>query len=143
VHHPIEGKFGLPSWPPTAPNCLGAIKGTPRRMEESPKHSLSILKHTDSAPAHLLCCVRDLSSIRVTKSLCGHLSSSLHLCAWVCCVFESCVCCSSQPYSCAFFVINIVRVRGSNLWRFLANGKKTIRKKTVVFKLIIESLERG
>jgi hypothetical protein len=43
----------------------------------------------------------------------------------------------------AFFVINIVRARGSNLWRFLANGKKTIRKKAVVFKLIIGSLERG
>jgi hypothetical protein len=34
VHHPIEGKFGLPSWPPTTPSCLGAIKGTPRRIEE-------------------------------------------------------------------------------------------------------------
>jgi hypothetical protein len=56
--------------------------------------------------------------------------------------FVSCVCCSSQPYSCAFFVINLVRARGSNLWRFLANGKKTISKKTVVFKLIIGSLER-
>jgi hypothetical protein len=99
VRHPIEGKFGLPSWPPTAPSCLAAIKGTPRRMEESPKHSLSILKHPDSAPAHLLRCVRDLSSIRVANSLCGHLSLSLHLCAWVCCVFESCVCCFSQPYS--------------------------------------------
>jgi hypothetical protein len=44
---------------------------------------------------------------------------------------------------CAFFVINIVRARGSNLWRFLANGKKTIRNKAVVFKLIIGSLERG
>jgi hypothetical protein len=53
------------------------------------------------------------------------------------------VCCSSQPYSCAFFVINIVRARHSNLWRFLANGKKTISKKVVVFKLIIGSLERG
>jgi hypothetical protein len=40
-------------------------------------------------------------------------------------------------------VINIVRARGSNLWRFLANGKKNIRKKAVVFKLIIGSLERG
>jgi hypothetical protein len=57
--------------------------------------------------------------------------------------FESCVCCSSQPYSCTFFVIILVRARGSNLWRFLANGKKTIRKNTVVFKLIIGSLERG
>jgi hypothetical protein len=46
-------------------------------------------------------------------------------------------------YSCAFFVINLVRARGSNLWRFLATGKKTIRKNTVVFKLIIGSLERG
>jgi hypothetical protein len=34
VHHPTEGKFGLPSWPPTAPSYLGAIKVTPRRMEE-------------------------------------------------------------------------------------------------------------
>jgi hypothetical protein len=38
-------------------------------------------------------------------------------------------------------VINIVRARGSNLWRFLANGKKTIRKKAVVFKLIIDHLK--
>jgi hypothetical protein len=42
VHHPIEGNFGLPCWPPMAPSCLRAIKGTPRRMEESPKHTLSI-----------------------------------------------------------------------------------------------------
>jgi hypothetical protein len=42
VHHPTEGNFGLPCWPPTAPSCLGAIKGTSRRMEESPKHTLSI-----------------------------------------------------------------------------------------------------
>jgi hypothetical protein len=29
------------------------------------------------------------------------------------------------------------------LWRFLTNGRKTIRKKDVVIKLIIGSLERG
>jgi hypothetical protein len=34
VRHPTEGNFGLPRMPPTAPSCLGAIKGTPRRMEE-------------------------------------------------------------------------------------------------------------
>jgi hypothetical protein len=44
---------------------------------------------------------------------------------------------------CAFFVISIVRVRDSKLWRFLVDEKKTIRKKAVVFKLIIGSLERG
>jgi hypothetical protein len=41
----------------------------------------------------------------------------------------------SLPYSCALIVINIVRVRGSNLWRFLANGKILQRKKTVVLKV--------
>jgi hypothetical protein len=99
VHHPTEGKFGLPSWPPTAPSCLGAIKGTPRHMEELPKHSLSILKHPDSTLAHSLHCVSDLGYIRVVHSLSCHLSSSLDLCAWLCYVFGSCVCCSSQPYS--------------------------------------------
>jgi hypothetical protein len=35
----------------------------------------------------------------------------------------------SLPYSCAFLVNNVVRVRGSNLWRFLTNGKTLQRKK--------------
>jgi hypothetical protein len=48
VRHPTEGNFGLTRMPPTAPSCLGAIKWTPRRMEESPKHSLIIPKHQDS-----------------------------------------------------------------------------------------------
>jgi hypothetical protein len=43
----------------------------------------------------------------------------------------------------AFFVIFIVRARDSNLWRFLANGNNTLKEKTMVFKLIIRSLERG
>jgi hypothetical protein len=34
VRHPTEGMICLPKLPPTAPSCLGAIKGTPRRMEE-------------------------------------------------------------------------------------------------------------
>jgi hypothetical protein len=54
VHHPAEGNFGLPCWPPTAPSCLGAIKGTPRRMEESSKHSRNILSLQDSDFAHLI-----------------------------------------------------------------------------------------
>jgi hypothetical protein len=61
--HSTEGKIGLLSWSPTAPSCLGAIKGTPRRMEEHTKHTLVILKHPDSAPTHSLHCVSDLSSI--------------------------------------------------------------------------------
>jgi hypothetical protein len=49
----------------------------------------------------------------------------------------------SPTLLCAFFVISIVRARDSKLWRFLANGKNTLKEKTVVFKLIIGSLERG
>jgi hypothetical protein len=63
VRHPTEGKNCLPRLPPMAPSCLGAIKGTPRRMEEPPKHSLIISKHQDSILAHLILCDSDLSSI--------------------------------------------------------------------------------
>jgi hypothetical protein len=140
VRHSTEDKDGLPSLLPTAPSYLGAIKGTPRHMEELPKHSLSILRLPHSVSAYLIDCVSDLSSVLVVNSLCFVSCSSHGLCACVCCGFVSV---ALQPYSCAFFVINIVRARGSNLWRFLANGKKTIRKKAVVFKLIIGSLERG
>jgi hypothetical protein len=121
VHHPTEGKDSLPYWPPMAPSCLGAIKGTPKRMEESPKHSLSILRLPHSVSAHLIACVSDLSPVLVVNSSCFILSSSLGLCAFVCCEF---VCVVPQPYSCVFIVIFVVRARDSNFWRFLANGKK-------------------
>jgi hypothetical protein len=90
VHHPTEGNFGLPCWPPTAPSCLRTIKGTPRRMEETPKLSLSILSLPHSVSTHLIDCVSDLSSILIVNSLCFILSSSLGLCA---CVLRICVCC--------------------------------------------------
>jgi hypothetical protein len=45
VHQAAEGKNCLPGMHSTAPSCLGAIKGTPRHMEEYIKHSLSIPKH--------------------------------------------------------------------------------------------------
>jgi hypothetical protein len=85
VHHPIEGKDSLPCQPPTAPSCLGAIKGTPRHMEELPKHSLSILSLPHSVSAHLIDHVSDLSSVLAVNSLRFILSSSLGLCACVCC----------------------------------------------------------
>jgi hypothetical protein len=87
VVHRTEGKFGLPSWPLTAPSFLGAIKGTPRRMEESLKYSLNILRLPHSVSAHLIDCVSDLSSVLVVNSLCFISSSSLGLCACVCCGF--------------------------------------------------------
>jgi hypothetical protein len=45
VRQAIEGKICLPGMLSMAPSCLGAIKGTPRRMEEYTKHPLSIPKH--------------------------------------------------------------------------------------------------
>jgi hypothetical protein len=35
VRQAIEGKISLPGMFSTAPSCLGAIKGTPRCMEEN------------------------------------------------------------------------------------------------------------
>jgi hypothetical protein len=48
--------------------------------------------------------------------------------------FVSCVWFYFVPYSCGLLVINCVRVRDSNLWRFHTKGKLEIRKKTVVLK---------
>jgi hypothetical protein len=41
---------------------------------------------------------------------------------------------STSPYSCGLLEINCVRVRDSNLWRFLTKGKLEIRKKIVALK---------
>jgi hypothetical protein len=40
VRHPTEGKISLLRMPPTVPSCLGAIKGTPRRMKEQQQKSI-------------------------------------------------------------------------------------------------------
>jgi hypothetical protein len=56
VRQSTESKNCLPGMLSTAPSCLGAIKGTPRRMEEYTKHSLSIPKHQGSNSVHLIPC---------------------------------------------------------------------------------------
>jgi hypothetical protein len=56
VYQSTEGKICLPGLHSTDPSCLGAIKGTPRRMKENTKHSLSIPKHQDSISALLILC---------------------------------------------------------------------------------------
>jgi hypothetical protein len=53
VRQSTEGKISLPRLLSTAPSCLGAIKGTPRRMEENTKHPLSTLDHSHIILAHL------------------------------------------------------------------------------------------
>jgi hypothetical protein len=56
VRHPTEGKNCLPGLLSMAPSCLGAIKETPRRMEEDTKHSLIISKHQAFILTHLILC---------------------------------------------------------------------------------------
>jgi hypothetical protein len=52
VRQPTEGRNCLPNGDPTAPSCLGAIKGTLRRMEKYTKPPLNILRRLDSASTH-------------------------------------------------------------------------------------------
>jgi hypothetical protein len=91
VRHPTEGKNCLPKMPPTAPSCLGAIKGTPRRMEESPKHTLSILILPHSVSAHLIDFLSDLSFVLVVNLLQFIRAQVLVVC--VCVLLRICVCC--------------------------------------------------
>jgi hypothetical protein len=67
VRHPTEGKNCLPGFLSTAPSCLGAIKGTPRRMEEYTKHTLSILNHSHFVFVHSIGILSDLSSVLVVN----------------------------------------------------------------------------
>jgi hypothetical protein len=57
VHRRTEGKNCLPNGAPTAPSCLGGIKGTPRRVEHYTKPPLNILRRLDSANTHSDHCV--------------------------------------------------------------------------------------
>jgi hypothetical protein len=65
VRQATEGKNCLPGMLSTAPSCLGAIKGTPRRMKEETKQPLSIVDHSHFILAHLFDILSDLSSVLV------------------------------------------------------------------------------
>jgi hypothetical protein len=67
VHQSTEGKICLTGLLSTAPSCLGAIKGTPRRMKENTKHTLSILDHSHSVFAHSIGLLSDLSFVLVVN----------------------------------------------------------------------------
>jgi hypothetical protein len=67
VRQATEGKNCLSGMLSTAPSCLGAIKGTPRRMKDT-KHPLSIVDHSHFILAHLFDILSDLSSVLVRNS---------------------------------------------------------------------------
>ena len=99
VRHETEGKDGLPDLFPTAPSCLGAIKGTPRRMEETTKQLLSILDHPHSVFAHPFVILSDSSSVLVRNcEIVFELDSWPCVCAFRC----GFVCVASLPYSVLF-----------------------------------------
>jgi hypothetical protein len=76
VRQATEGKNCLLEMLSTAPSCLGAIKGTPRRMEEHTKQPLSIVDHSHFILAHLFDILSDLSSVLVrTSRYCLELKS--------------------------------------------------------------------
>jgi hypothetical protein len=87
VHHPTEGKDSLPGLLSTAPSCLGAIKGNPRRMEEYTKHSLIISKHQVPILAHLILCDSNLSSSWVENSVCELRAQVVTSVRVLCCCF--------------------------------------------------------
>jgi hypothetical protein len=65
VRQTTEGKNCLLEMLSMAPSCLGAIKGTPRHMEENTKQPLSIVDHSHFILAHLFDILSDLSSVLV------------------------------------------------------------------------------
>jgi hypothetical protein len=97
VHPRTEGNQSLPNGAPTAPNSLGAIKGTPRRMDQYTKHPLNILQRRDFANTYLVHCDRDSS----TSLSCN--SDVLFLCDRSCLV---CVLLLQLSLLCAFLFLS-------------------------------------
>jgi hypothetical protein len=94
-----EGNYDLPIGAPTAPSCLGAIKGTPKCMQQYIKHLLNILRRLDFARTHFILCIWDLSTCWAINLLRSVVCSFLDLCACHYCNSSSCVCFYSLPYS--------------------------------------------
>jgi hypothetical protein len=81
VRQTTEGKNCLLEMLSTAPSCLRAIKGTPRRMEEDTKQPLSIVDYSHFILAHLFDILSDLSSVLVrTSRYCLELKSRSCVC---------------------------------------------------------------
>jgi hypothetical protein len=127
VCHPTEGKNCLPIGSPTAPSCLGAIKGTLRRMEQNTKDSLNILIRLDFTTMHSDHRVKDLSTVWVVNSLRRVLCSCLGLCASVCCN-SSFVCVAFPPLILCFLVIKHCKGERLQLVKIPRKREKTTKE---------------
>jgi hypothetical protein len=100
VHQSTEGKICLPGLLSTTPSYLGAIKGTPRRMKENTKHSLSILDHSHFVFALSFDILSDLSSVLVRT-----LRYSFELKSWPCvCAYCCELVCVAHPILTSVFI---------------------------------------
>jgi hypothetical protein len=100
VRQSTEGKNCLPGMLSMAPSCLGAIKGTPRRMEEDTKHTLSILDHSHFVLAYSFDILSDLSSVLVRT-----LRYSFELKSWPCVGAYCCgLLCVAHPILTSVFI---------------------------------------
>jgi hypothetical protein len=104
-------------------------------MEHTNKAPLDILRRLDSASTHSVHCVWELS----TTLSCDSAVLLCVLSSWLVCVVVAAtlvlVCVSILSPTLVVLVINLVRVRDSNLWRFLTKGILEKRKKIVVLKV--------
>jgi hypothetical protein len=127
MHPRTEGNQSLPNGAPMAPMSLGAIKGTPRRIEHYTKHLLNILQHRDITFTPLLRQMRFEEVFWAVILLCCLLCFSLNLCACVT-VILSLVYVSTPPYSCGLFEINCVRCERLQIVEIPRNGKTWDKK---------------
>jgi hypothetical protein len=134
-----EGKNCLLEILSTAPSCLGAIKGTPRRMEEKTKHSLSIVDHSHFILAQLFDILSDLSSVLVRTS-----RYCLELKFWSCvCVFAMALSVLLPSLTLVLHIDSYCKGERLQVVEIPRKREKSKVKNTVVFKLIIGSLERS
>jgi hypothetical protein len=100
VRQSTEDNNCLPGMLSTAPSCLGDIKGTPRRMEEDTKHTLSILDHSHFVFAHSFDILSDLSFVLVRT-----LRYSFELKSWPCvCAYCCGLVCVAHPILTSVFI---------------------------------------
>jgi hypothetical protein len=91
VHPQTEGNKSLPNEAPTTPRLLGAINGTPRRMEQYIKHTLSTLQLRDSITTPPKCSREIWAHFLSRYSVVLFLCSLLCICVCCCCIVLLCV----------------------------------------------------
>ena len=117
-----ESNYGLPNGALTAPSCPGAIKVTPRCMEQDTKHPLNILRRWDFAFMHLVHYDRESSTFLSCNSvvLLSYTRSCL-VCVLLLQLLLLCVL-LFPSYSCVYLRSFVYVMRDSKVWRLLTMG---------------------